>query len=192
VLVSAKCALFPSCGWQKRPPIQFCLPLLQALRVSPLAWLHRLAGMLVFSLPCELLWRLGLPPYSPTMYITLTAAWVAGWMYCLLLATQVISGVGVFPFLFAPALFLAVVLGFEHDLAVREADIQMLLVAVPDEAARIMQQLPDGLESLHQRVASFYGSTTAAMALAVRAHTVIRRALDGIDRLAHPWRLLQN
>jgi hypothetical protein len=166
---------FPAGRGQKCSPHPALPSLLQALLASPLRWLRRLAWLLMFGALCELAWRLRLPPYTPKMLYTLVATWVAAWLYCLLLATQTISGASNIPFFMTIVLSSAPVMVLKEDVEAREADIEMLQ-ALRAEAGRRAQQLPQGLDSLRHAVTTFRASIHPAVALA-------KEVLDGVKSI---------
>ena len=135
----------------------------------------------MFTLPCELFWPLGLPPYTPRTLFTLVAAWVAAWVLCLLLATQIISDISEWGSWIASLLILAYGWTFRHDMVLQQADMAML-AAMPAEVERLVNLLPDGLESLRQEVTTCGASSAATLALALRAQDESYRNIDRLLR----------
>lgn len=183
---SITCAQLASSRWLTVLPTQPCPPLLQALRASPLRRLRRLGRVLVFSLPCELLWRLGLSPYTVYVRFLLVMTWLVAWIYFLLLATQIISPVSEFAYMITTGFFIALMLLLKDELEMRQADI-VKLAAMPAKAHRMANQLPEELDSLRPVVDSFGASAQPAVALTQQALAVVQRTFDRLDRLVRPW-----
>ena len=139
----------------------------------------------MFSLPCELLWRLGLSPYTVYVRFLLVMTWLVAWIYFLLLATQIISPVSELAYMITTGFFIALMLLLKGELEMRQADI-VKLAAMPAEAHRMANQLPEELHSLRPVVDSFGASAQPAVVLTQQALAVVQRTFDRLDRLVRP------
>ena len=165
-----------------------CLGLVQV--ASPLAWLCRVAWLVLCGAPSQVLAWVGLPVYSRLPVFSLTMGWVFQVVKFILRFTPLHSFASESAFtihtITAACEAAAVLLAASKDWDNRQADIAML-AAAGREADLREQLLPQGLQNLRGVLTAFGASVREAAALAQRGLDGVNRTIHRLDRLMRPW-----